>query len=254
MRRIPSAHDAYGHELWCALTEGLHVEIVERDDGLITASDGPTRYFAEFPAWAPRERQAMRYVKGSRALDVGSGAGRVSLYLQRRRFKVTAIDSSPLAIRVCRTRGVKDARVLPIEALHRLRADSFDTVVLFGNNFGLFASYRKARRLLRQLHRLTSADAVILAESLDPYQTKLAAHRQYRRRNRQRGRMAGQIRIRIRFRNIKGPWFDYLLVSSAEMKAILAGTGWRLQKILQSGGPLYVAVIAKMPQDLTLNR
>jgi hypothetical protein len=58
--------------------------------------------------------------------------------------------------------------------------------------------------------------------------------------------MGGQIRIRIRFRELKGPWFDYLLVSLGEMKAILAGTGWRLRKIFRSSrGPVYVAVIGK---------
>jgi hypothetical protein len=58
--------------------------------------------------------------------------------------------------------------------------------------------------------------------------------------------MGGQIRIRIRFNEIKGPWFDYLLVSPTEMKAILAGTGWRVRELLKSSdGPVYVAVIAK---------
>jgi hypothetical protein len=57
--------------------------------------------------------------------------------------------------------------------------------------------------------------------------------------------MGGQIRIRIRFEDVKGPWFDYLLVSPTELKAILGGTGWRLRTILRDSGPLYVAVIGK---------
>jgi SAM-dependent methyltransferase len=245
MTRITRANDAYGLELWAYLTEGHSVEIVERDDGFIATNDGPRRYFAEFSAWSGREKQAMSFAKGSRALDVGCGAGRVSLYLQRKGLDVVAIDRSPLAIRLCRKRGVKDARVLPVERIDRLPAQSFDTVVMFGNNFGLFGSFRKARRLLRRLHRLTSDDAVILAESLNPYPTTLAAHLRYQRRNRQRGRMGGQIRIRIRFQEAKGPWFDYLLVSPRELRGILDGTGWRLRTILRDRGPLYLAVIDK---------
>jgi SAM-dependent methyltransferase len=253
VERITNAQDAYGHELWASVDEGLHDEIVERDDGFISRSDGPKRYFADFKAWARREQHAMRFVQrplgrrlGGRALDVGSGAGRVSLYLQRRGMKVTAIDSSPLAVRLCRRRGVKDARVLPFEQIHRLPAASFDLVVMFGNNFGLFGSRKKARRLLLQLHRLTSPNAVILAESLNPYGSGVAAHRRYLRRNRQRGRMAGQIRIRIRFRDIKGPWFEYLLVSPTEMRNLVAGTGWTIRRIFRDRGPLYVAVIGKI--------
>ena len=246
MPKIRRTGDAYGHELWAYMTEGHSVEIVERDDGLVATNDGPRRYFADFAAWASRERRAMRFATGSRALDVGCGAGRVSLYLQRKGLKAVAIDRSPLAIRLCRKRGVNDARVLPIEQIARFPAGSFDTVVMFGNNIGLLGNYEKARRLLRQLYRLTTANAVILGESLNPYETRLPAHLRYRRRNRQRGRMGGQIRIRIRFQDIKGPWFDYLLVSPTELKGILAGTGWRLQTILRDGGPLYVAVIGKV--------
>jgi SAM-dependent methyltransferase len=245
MTKIRRANDAYGRELRAYQTDGYSVEIVERDDGFVATSDGPKRYFAGFRAWPEREKRAIRFVAGCRALDVGCGAGRVSLYLQGKGLKVVAIDCSPLAIRLCRKRGVKDARVLPIEQIHRLPADSFDTVVMFGNNFGLFGSFRKARRLLRHLHRLTSANAVIVAESLNPYTTKVPAHLRYQRRNRQRGRMGGQIRIRIRFEDVKGPWFDYLLVSPTELKAILGGTGWRLRTILRDSGPLYVAVIGK---------
>jgi SAM-dependent methyltransferase len=245
MPRITRSNDAYGHELSAYLTEGRADEIAERDDGFITASDWPKRYFGDFNAWESHEKQAMRFVQGSRALDVGCGAGRVSLYLQRKSLKVTAIDNSPLAIRLCRKRGVKDARVLAIEQLHRLPADRFDSVVMFGNNFGLFGGFKKTKRLLRLLHRLTTPKAVILAGSLNPYQTRLAAHLRYQRRNRQRGRMGGQIRLRIRFRDIKGPWFDYLLVSPTEMKDILVGTGWRLRKILRGDGPVYVVIITK---------
>jgi SAM-dependent methyltransferase len=245
--KITRSNDAYGHELWACLTEGHAQEIVERDDGFISASDWPTRYFADFKAWPAHERQSMRFVRGIRALDIGCGAGRVALHLQRKGLRVTAIDNSPLAIRLCRQRGVKDARVLAVEDIARLGPASFDTVVMLGNNFGLFGSFARARRLLRQLHRLTRPDAVILAESRNPYTTRVAAHARYRRRNRDRGRMGGQIRIRIRFGKLKGPWFDYLLVSPAEMKAILAGTGWRVREVLKSSDrAVYVAVIAKI--------
>ena len=35
-------------------------------------------------------------------------------------------------------------------------------------------------------------------------------------------RLAGEIRIRIRYKTLKGPWFDYLLVSPEEMEAIVS--------------------------------
>jgi hypothetical protein len=34
--------------------------------------------------------------------------------------------------------------------------------------------------------------------------------------------MAGQLRLRIRYRQYRGPWFDYLLASAAEVHTIVA--------------------------------
>src|SRR5262245_66440757 len=86
-------------------------EIVEREDGFINASvTGPAMYFAPFRRWPAHHRAAMRLVRG-RVLDVGAGAGRVSLHLQERGHDVVAIDHSPGALEVCRRRGVVDARL-----------------------------------------------------------------------------------------------------------------------------------------------
>jgi len=74
--------DALGQELW-ALYEGENIyEIVERDDGYIDVLD-PKVYFSGYEDWAPFVKKALEHVKG-RVLDVGCGAGRHALYLQKR--------------------------------------------------------------------------------------------------------------------------------------------------------------------------
>jgi len=57
--------------------------------------------------------------------------------------------------------------------------------------------------------------------------------------------MGGQIRMRHRFRQYVGKWFDYLFVSKEEMKVILEGTGWRIREFIESENSQYVAVIEK---------
>jgi SAM-dependent methyltransferase len=239
--------DAYGRLLWDYLERRAATEIVERDDGFIATSCGPLAYFAEFPNWPKHQRRGIRFARG-RVLDVGAGAGRVALYLQRRGHQVTTIDNSPLAVELCRKRGLRNATLLPVERIGNFTAGAFDTIVMYGNNFGLFGAKRKAHRLLREFYRITSPDAAILAESNDPYRTRNPAHLRYHRRNRRRGRMAGQVRIRIRHLDACGPWFDYLLVSPEEMAALLQGTGWRIGRIFRGGAP-YVAVIEKAVKE-----
>jgi SAM-dependent methyltransferase len=246
MRQLSRRNDAFGLEIWSCFKGGPSSEIVERDDGYIDAGMSVARYFADFRRWPTRQKRAMQFVTGDKALDVGCGAGRVSLYLQSKGFRVTAIDVSPLAIRTCTKRGVRDARVFAFEDIHRLAENQFDTLVLFGNNFGLFGNQVKAKRLLKQLHRITTAGAVIVAETVNPYRTSNPFHRQYQQRNRKRGRMPGQIRMRIRFQTAATPWFDYLLVSPVEMKNIVNGTGWRVRRLLEGNRPSYVAVIDRV--------
>jgi len=78
-----------------------------------------------------------------------------------------------------------------------------------GNNFGLFGNFKKAQRLLKRFHRMTSENAIIISEALDPYKTDNPAHLEYQKLNKKRGRMGGQARIRVRFEKYVTPWFDY---------------------------------------------
>lgn len=235
--------DAFGHGMLHYFNTGEGVEIIERDDGYFHTSSGPASYFAEYAFWPEHHKQAMKFAHG-RVLDIGCGAGRHTLYLQEQGLEVTAVDSSPKAIEVCRLRGVKDARILPITKISR-HIEPFDSIIMMGNNFGLFANAKRAKRLLKRFHHLTFSGGTLMAESADPYQTEDVDHLAYHQFNRQRGRMSGQLRLRVRHRRIKTPWFDYLIVSREEMAEIVQGTGWKIAQFIDSDSPMYVAILEK---------
>ena len=111
-------------------------EIIERDDGFIGTGSGKGAYFGKYATWSKAEREAIALARG-RVLDIGAGAGRHALYLQGKRHAVTAIDNSPGAIAGCKERGV---RARSIDDVDRFRTNSFDTGVMFGNNFSLVGS------------------------------------------------------------------------------------------------------------------
>jgi SAM-dependent methyltransferase len=238
-----STGDAYGALLLAHYADGGAVEIVEREDGFISASPfGPGLYLSPFRRWPAHHRRAMRLTRG-RVLDVGCGAGRVCLHLQERGLEVVGIDVSPGAVEVCRRRGVRDARLLSIDDVDE-SLGVFDTIVMLGNNFGLFADAEKAGRLLRRFHRLTGPRGRILAETRDVSTTEDPAHLAYQARNRERGRMSGQIRIRVRYRDLATPWFDYLMVSRDELRALAEPAGWKVARTLDSDDT-YVAVLQR---------
>jgi SAM-dependent methyltransferase len=235
--------DAHGHAMYDYLKGKGGFEIVERDDGFVTPTNAPAVYFSKYRDWPAHEKRAMRYVRG-KVLDIGCGAGRHSLYLQEKGFDVLGIDVSPLAIKVCKLRGLKKAELISMSQISS-KLVRFDTLLMFGNNFGLFESFDKAKRLLKRFHRITSEKARIIAESTDPYKTTEPDHLKYHKLNREKSRMPGQIGLRVRYKKYATPWFDYVLVSEDEMKHILKGTGWRVKGFLDSDDPMYVAIIEK---------
>jgi len=236
--------DAFGRMMW-AYYKGKEIcEIIERDDGYFSAYKSPKVYFSEYKDWPAIERKAMEFVKGI-VLDVGCGAGRHSLYLQKKGFDVLGIDNSPLAIKICKLRGLKKAKVMSLEDLS-FKPRSFDTVLMMGGNFGLLGNLQKAKKLLGKFHKITSENAVIIAETRDPYKTNNTAHLEYQKSNRRKGRMSGQVRIRVRFEKIVTEWFDWLMVSKEEMREILKGTGWKVRQFIDSGDSGYIAIIERL--------
>lgn len=239
--------DAFGQQIYDqhrGLVADNFREVGERDDGNLQIYEHPRWYFAPFDEWEPHLQKTMEYIRG-RTLDIGCGAGRVALHLQRNGVDVVGIDYSPLAVQTCQERGISDVRLLSVTRISVNKLGVFESVVMMGNNFGLFGNPKRARWLLRRLYRMTTSYGRIIAETTDPYATKDPVHLAYQERNRALGRMSGQYRHRERYRNLKGPWFDWLFVSRNEMQQIVAGTGWKVRKFIEPVGDQYVGVLEK---------
>ena len=233
--------DAYG-QIYLALLEGREAqEIMERDDGLIYTGD-PADYFAPYRRWPAVEKRATRAVRG-RVLDVGCGAGRVSLHLQARGHDVVAIDESPLAIDVVKRRGVVQAVVRSLSNLD----DSlgvFDTILLLRNNFGLVGKEGSAARLLRRLAAITTVHGRIITDSVDPDRIADPVFRTYRLNDETSVRPRAQ-RYRVRWQQYATPWFYYLMFSPAELEQLVVGTGWRMLRLIDDGSPRFAAVLER---------
>ena len=240
---LKDEEDAHGHALYDYLKDRSGYEIIERDDGYIEPLNAQF-YFSEYGEWSEHEKKALQYVRGS-ILDIGCGAGRHALHLQEKGLDVTGIDVSPLAVDVCKLRGLKKVHILSITEI-TARLGVFDTIIMFGNNFGLVENFKRAQWLLKRFKKVTSERGRILAETRDPYQTDRPEHFEYHEFNRKKGKMPGQLRLRMRYKKYVSSWFDYLIVSKEEMAKILEDTGWEVKEFIDGENGTYIAVIEKM--------
>ena len=109
------------------------------------------------------EQKAMQLCKGT-VLDIGCGAGSHSLYLQKKHFEVTALDSSLCAIATCKARGLTETVNIPIAAYSEKK---YDTLLLLMNGIGLAGTLSYLGDFLEHLKLLLKKDGQILLDSSD---------------------------------------------------------------------------------------
>jgi SAM-dependent methyltransferase len=232
----PEFGDAFGALLLAGLEDPAATGVIERDDGMVTPH-GAASYLTEPAEWTALERAACERVSG-RVLDVGCGAGRHALHLQSRGVDVVGIDASPGACAAARARGVREVHERGIADVGAW-GERFDTFLLLGNNLGLLGSREAAPRLLASLAAAAAPGARILGGNIDPTGAPEPEHTAYQRRNVEAGRLAGQLRLRVRYRRLADAWFDYLLCSAAELGELVAESRWRLAGV-EADGPGYL--------------
>lgn len=216
------------------------IEVIERDDGLINGAPA-AHYLAGPQDWQPYDHRAVDRVRGE-VLDIGVGAGRIALRLQELGVPVTGLDVSPGALAVCRRRGVRELVHSTVDE-HAADGRRYDTFLLLGNNLGLIEGRDRAPVFLTALAAMARPGAQIIAHGTDPYGTSDPVHTGYHERNRSLGRLGGQLRLRLRYRELGTPWFDYLVCTPAELAELVRDTPWRLTDVDNADAPYYLATL-----------
>jgi SAM-dependent methyltransferase len=234
----PRPGDAFGQALLDTVAGRASAVVIERDDGFVNADA-----FDYLDAWPERDLWALGRAAG-RVLDVGAGAGRAALALQERGQEVVALDVSPGAIQACRGRGIREVFAGSVQqAVAAGMAGRFDSALMLGNNLSLLGSPAAAGSFLAALGALLRPGGLIVGTCLDPGDTSEADHLAYHERNRRAGRPAGQLTLRVRYRQLAGPWFDWLLMSPDELGEIAAAAGWQVAELRP--GAQFAAVLTK---------
>lgn len=156
--------DLMGRAIWDYYYQE-NSEDLQTETSISELDDLPVSYlFRDYQEMNALEKKALDSSFG-KVLDVGSGAGSHSLYLQNeRKLEVTALDISPKSIEVCKARGVKNAIC---EDLLQFSEKDFDTILLLMNGTGIFQSLEDIDQYLQKLKSLVAENGQILLDSTD---------------------------------------------------------------------------------------
>lgn len=151
------AISAYYHE---KDTTDIQVHSPDFDEDVI-----PVPYlFRNYGEMPPLEQKALQLAKG-KVLDVGSGAGSHSLYLQQEKnLQLTSIDTSKGAVEVSRLRGIKDARNIDF---FNLKDEKFDTILMLMNGSGIIGKLNQLDKFFKKTRELLNPNGKVLLDSSD---------------------------------------------------------------------------------------
>ncbi|WP_411767731.1 class I SAM-dependent methyltransferase [Winogradskyella sp. A3E31] len=118
--------------------------------------------FRDYTEMPKLEQKALQLSKG-KILDVGSGSGSHSLWLQNKGLDVKAIDTSKGAVSVAKSRGV-----LNVEKLSLLEEkERFDSILILMNGTGIFQELSQVSKYLKHIKSLLNPNGQLLIDSSD---------------------------------------------------------------------------------------
>ncbi|MFJ9710152.1 class I SAM-dependent methyltransferase [Streptomyces sp. NPDC101234] len=211
-----------------------------RSDGKVS-EDPIERRFEDPSDFRDYERRAFDKASG-RVLDIGCGAGKHLLPLQRAGLEAEGIDISPQAVRICRARGGRNVQVM--DALRLTYAPgTFDSVLLFSNGLSMGGTPAGVNRLLAECHRVTRPGGRVLLGNTDVALSTDPADLAYQEENVRRGDPRGLVRMRTSYAGVSSDEFDWLFVSPADLAVAAAETGWSVTDVDATAWGGYAAVL-----------
>ena len=204
----------------------VDAEIVVRsdlwEDELIPAS---TFYRPNAQALPDLELEALARCCG-RVLDLGAGAGRHALELQRSGHEVVAVDVLADAVRIMRDRGVTDARRGGFDAV---RGERFDSVLMLMHGLGIAGTLRGLGDLLERLPGILAPGGSLICDSADlaavlrlesPELLEELAHRE---------RYLGEVEFSLRFGELRGSPYPWLFIDPDALETMADAAGFGIE-------------------------
>lgn len=175
-----------------------------------------------------------------RVLDLGAGAGRHAIELQRRGHDVVAVDPLPEAVEIMKDRGVRNARQGDQSAV---AGERFDTVLMLMHGLGVVGNLHGLGRLFEGLPKMLnpggrlvcdSADlAAVLGDESPDVLEELLNPNSY----------LGEVEFSLRYGSLEGPRYPWIFIDPDTLEIIATAAGLAIEISSEGVRGSYVAVL-----------
>ena len=224
--------DIYGKALIDYLN-GNYTEDMQSETSISEYDAFPIPYlFRSFKEMPIMEQKALELSKG-KVLDIGSGSGSHSLYLQEKGLDVTAIDTSAGACEVARERGVKKVKCEDVRDLNA--NEKYDTLLLMMNGAGMAGNLKDSLGFYLKLKKLLTDKGQILVDSTDIiYMFQDEDGGVWKDLN---SDYYGEVIFKISYKGQESEPFNWVYIDFENLKHIAEQAGMIAEKIVD--GPYY---------------
>ena len=166
------------------------------------------------------EKKALELCRGE-VLDIGCGAGSHSLYLQKKGFKVTALDYSKGAVKTCQLRGIAKTEYSNI---YNFSKGQFDTLLMLMNGIGIVGQLPKLGDFFEHLKNLLKPGGQILLDSSDIIYM-FDEDENGGRWVPDTGSYYGQVEFTMKYKDLKSEPFLWLYIDYHTLEEVAIGRG-----------------------------
>jgi SAM-dependent methyltransferase len=191
--------------------------------------------FRKYDEMPELEQVAIEKSKG-KVLDVGAGTGVHSLELQDRGIEVFPIDVSEGAVTYMKKAGLNPRKI----DFFDLKNEKYDTILMMMNGIGIAGKLSNLEHTLKHAKSLLNDGGKILCDSSDIkylYEDEdgslwVDLNSEY----------YGNFRFQMKYKQEKGPWFDWLYVDFENLFTAANNVGLKAKRIFE-GDDHYLAEI-----------
>jgi len=220
--------DIYGNALFDFYTAGK-AEVLWLHNSYDEPEEMPVDVFFRNKEEMPEiELKAMQLCQG-KILDVGAGVGSHAIILDSK-FNVTAIDISPIAVRIMKERGVKNPLLKDFFQV----GEKYDTLLFMMNGIGLTGTLQGFEDFLQRAKNLLNPNGQLLFDSSDIsylYEDMPMPTDHY----------FGEISYCYEYKKQKGSWFNWLYIDPTTLKRLCKQYGWNCNIVYVDENDQYLA-------------